>query len=59
MTSNAAELLTIKQVSEMLQVHPNTLRQWEKKGILSPVRISARIVRYRREDIDRITKKED
>jgi len=27
-----SEYLTLKQVSELLNVHPNTLRNWDKKA---------------------------
>ena len=36
------EFLTIKQASEFLNVHPNTLRNWDKQGRLKSVRIGAR-----------------
>ncbi len=46
------ELLTLKEVCEVLKCHPNTLRQWDKKGILSAVRFGERKDRrYRKEDI--------
>ena len=46
------ELITLKEASETLKVHPNTLRHWDKKGILVAVRIGERkIRRYRKEDI--------
>lgn len=46
------ELLTITKVSEILKVHPNTLRKWDKKGILKAVRFGQRgDRRYRQEDI--------
>jgi excisionase family DNA binding protein len=51
------ELLTLKQTCEILQVHPNTLRQWDEKGILKAVRFGARKDRkYRKEDIERLIK---
>jgi len=50
------ELLTLKQASELLQVHPNTLRAWDKKGILKAVRIGERrLRRYKREDLVKFT----
>lgn len=50
------ELLTLKQASELLKVHPNTLRAWDKKGILKAVRIGERgLRRYKREDLVRFT----
>jgi len=36
------ELLTIKQASQLINVHPNTLRNWEKEGKLTAVRIGTR-----------------
>lgn len=36
------ELLTIKQVSELMNVHPNTLRNWEREGRIQAVRIGSR-----------------
>lgn len=49
------ELLTLKQASELLQVHPNTLRAWDKKGILKAVRIGERgLRRYKREDLVKV-----
>lgn len=39
------EYLTIKQACELLQVHPNTLRSWDKKGVLKAHRIGLRGVR--------------
>jgi excisionase family DNA binding protein len=36
------ELLTLRQACELLQVHPNTLRNWEREGKLQAVRIGTR-----------------
>ncbi len=46
------DLLTLEQVSELLQVHPNTLRNWDKDGTLKAIRIGARkLYRYKKEDV--------
>ena len=46
------ELFTLKEACELLKVHPNTLRQWDKKGILVAVRFGDRKDRrYRKKDI--------
>ena len=46
------ELLTLKEACEILKCHPNTLRQWDKKGILPAIRIGIKkVMRYRKEDI--------
>lgn len=52
------ELLTLKDACEILKVHPNTLRQWDEKGILKAVRFGQRRDRrYRKEDILRFINK--
>lgn len=46
------ELLSLKEASDILKCHPNTLRQWDKKGILVAVRFGERKDRrYRKDDI--------
>ena len=52
------ELLTLKEASEILKVHPNSLRHWDNKGILPAVRVGVkRIRRYRKKDILRYIKR--
>ncbi len=51
-TEELSEYLTLKQVSDLLKVHPNTLRNWDKNGTLKPVRLGERkIRRYKKEDV--------
>ncbi len=51
----STNLLTLKQVSKMLSVNPDTLRKWDNNGILKAMRIgSRRDRRYRNEDIQKI-----
>ena len=52
------ELLTLSEACELLKVHPNTLRQWDKQGILPAIRIGTkRVRRYRKEDIIKMLNK--
>ena len=52
------ELLTLRQVTQLLNVHSNTLRNWEKEGLIDVVRIGPRgDRRYKREIIDKILNK--
>lgn len=55
MVSNPMEeLLTLSEAAKVLKVHPNTLRLWDKKGVLTAVRIGVKKVRrYKREDIEK------
>ena len=51
-SKDLADYLTLKQACELLQVHPNTLRNWDKKGILIANRIGERgIRRYKKTDL--------
>jgi excisionase family DNA binding protein len=52
--AGVSELFTLKQVCDLFKVHPNTLRNWDKKGMLVAVRIGEkRVRRYRREDLQK------
>jgi len=52
------EILTMKQVCELLNIHPNTLRNWDNKGFLKAIRFGSRKDRrYKKEDILRLLKK--
>ncbi|WP_273000874.1 MerR family transcriptional regulator, partial [Hydrogenibacillus schlegelii] len=50
------ELLSIREAAEKLGVHPNRLREWEKKGPIRPIRLPSGHRRYPTEEIDRILK---
>ena len=55
--SEIPKLLTLLEACKLLKVHPNTLRAWDKKGILRAIRIGAkRVYRYRKEDILKLLK---
>lgn len=48
------ELLTLREAAQILKVHPNTLRLWDKKGILVAIRIGEkRARRYKKEDLEK------
>lgn len=52
MENKIQELLTLKEVCEILKCHPNTLRKWDKQGILVAIRLGKRgDRRYRKKDI--------
>src|SRR3989344_8236479 len=55
MTENKnIELVTLREACEMLKVHPQTLRLWDKNGILKAVRFGQRgDRRYRKEDLEK------
>lgn len=51
------DMLTLQQASDVLNVHPNTLRNWDNEGVLKAVRYGKRgDRRYRKEDIFKILK---
>ncbi|MCL5432353.1 MAG: MerR family transcriptional regulator [Patescibacteria group bacterium] len=51
------KLLTIRQVAEVLNVHVETLRRWDKSGKLKAIRVNERgDRRYKPEDLEKIMK---
>lgn len=54
-TSNKKALLSIGKVSDIFGIHQDTLRNWERKGLITPLRVGPRKDRkYKPEDIERI-----
>lgn len=55
--TKSPELMTIAQAAELLNVHPDTLRNWERRGLVRPKRIGTRKDRrYNREQILKLLK---
>lgn len=51
-TTEIPELLTLLEAGELLKVHVNTLRAWDRKSMLVAVRLGERrLMRYRKKDI--------
>ena len=44
----------ISAVAEILNIHPQTLRQYEKEGLIKPSRTNGKIRLYSQKDIDHI-----
>lgn len=47
-------LYVISVVSEMLNLHPQTIRQYERLGLLKPSRTEGNRRRYSDEDVERL-----
>lgn len=56
MNTELEELLTINQAAKILNVKPQTLRRWDKQGILKAIRVGTRRDvgdrRYHKKDIE-------
>jgi len=56
--TNLTRLLGIKEVANLLGVHPATLRKWDKENRLNAVRVGSRRGvgdrRYRLEDVQKL-----
>lgn len=51
------EILTLQEACEVLNCHPNTLRNWDNKGTLKAIRFGTRgDRRYKKADILKIIK---
>ncbi len=45
-------MLTVNDVAHLLNVHPVTVRRWEKKGQLKSYRLGPkRVIRFRKEEL--------
>ena len=53
------ELLTIEQVAERLQVHPDTVRRYIREKKLRAIRLSNTNLRVRRSELDRFLKERE
>lgn len=56
MTDRGRPLYMIGVVAEMLNVHPQTLRFYEKKGLLRPSRTVGRTRMYSAEDVEEVAR---
>ena len=56
MTDKGRPLYMIGVVAEMLKLHPQTLRMYEKKGLIRPSRTEGRTRMYSSEDVEEIAR---
>ena len=56
MTARSKPLYRISVVAEMLKLHPQTLRMYEKKGLIRPSRTVGQTRMYSPEDVDEIAR---
>ena len=49
---NGSDLLNDQQVSQLLGVQPRALRRWRQELGLPYVKLTPKVLRYRRKDID-------
>jgi MerR family transcriptional regulator/heat shock protein HspR len=55
-SDRARPLYTIGVVAEMLKLHPQTLRMYEKKGLIQPSRTVGNTRMYSEEDVEEIAR---
>ena len=56
MTDKGKPLYMIGVVADMLKLHPQTLRMYEKKGLIRPSRTEGQTRRYSAEDVEEIAR---
>jgi len=58
MKQNDQGLIKLSEACKILNVHPQTLRAWDRKGILKAVRFGERgDRRYKKEDLEKLVNK--
>ena len=46
-------MLTVNEVAHLLNVHPGTVRRWEKRGQLKSYRLGPKkVIRFKKEELD-------
>ncbi len=50
-------LLSPKQLGDMLQVSRRTLARYETAGLLHPIKLNKRVIRYALSDVDQMLEK--
>jgi excisionase family DNA binding protein len=48
----ASQLLTAAEVADELRVTERTVRRWSRAGLLEPVRLGGRLIRFTPESVD-------
>jgi len=56
MTDRSRPLYMIGVVAEMVKIHPQTLRMYEKKGLIRPGRTEGKTRMYSPEDVEEISR---
>ena len=51
-------MLTIRQISDELNVDPRTVRRWIEKGYLKAVRLPSGTIRIEESELERLKKQE-
>lgn len=54
MNSPQIQLLSRRDVGRMCGVHPGSVARWERQGLLTGVKLNARVTRYRADDVARL-----
>jgi len=49
----STEWMTVKEVADILRVHPTTVREWIRSGSLKAARFGGKDYRIKREDYDK------
>lgn len=57
MVANQADLLLPREVANIFRVTVRTLRNWERKGVLVPVRLPSGHKRYRKGEVEALLHK--
>jgi predicted site-specific integrase-resolvase len=47
-------LLSRRDIARICNVHPGSVARWERQGLLTAVKINARVTRYRAEEVERL-----
>lgn len=54
MNTPTLRLLSRRDVGKICGVHPGSVARWESQGLLTGIKLNARVTRYREDDVSRL-----
>ena len=54
MSTEKIDTVTRSECAKKLRVCNHTIKRWENRGLLTPIRINARVIRYRVCEIEKL-----
>jgi predicted site-specific integrase-resolvase len=54
MNTTTLRLLSRRDIAKICNVHPGSVARWERQGLLTAVKLNARVTRYHEDDVSRL-----
>jgi len=54
MITPSTRLLSRREVARIFKVTPSSIGRWERAGLIQAIKLNARVIRYRQDEISRL-----